>query len=168
MISGTMETIVWASVTGIGATVILDLWIAAGSRFFGISGPNWAMVGRWVGHMPAGRFIHENIGQAAPVKGELALGWIVHYVIGIAYGLLLVALWGEEWLKQPAIFPPMLLLWVFLIAPYFVMMPGMGKGIAASKAPKPGIERLKSVVGHSVFGIGMYLTALCIVKLTPV
>jgi hypothetical protein len=28
------------------------------------------------------------------VPGEHALGWTFHYVIAIAYGLLLVAIWG--------------------------------------------------------------------------
>lgn len=157
-----MESAVRASVIGIGATVILDLWIAVGSRLFGISGPDWAMVGRWVGHMASGRFVHANIDRASPINGELALGWMVHYVTGIVYGLILVTIWGGEWLRQPTILPPMLLLWMFLVAPYFVMMPGMGEGIAASRTPHPNLERLKSVVGHSVFGFGMYLVAISI------
>jgi hypothetical protein len=38
----------------------------------------------------------------------------------------------------------------------------MGMGIAGARTPKPTVTRLKSVVGHSVFGLGMYLTALAI------
>ena len=29
-----------------------------------------------------------------------------------------------------------------------------------AKTPKPNVTRLKSIVGHSVFGLGMYVTAL--------
>ena len=47
-----------------------------------------------------------------------------------------------------------------LVASYFIMMPGMGAGIAGGKTPNPNVTRLKSVVGHSVFGLGMYVTAL--------
>ena len=119
-------------------------------------------MGRWVGHMPAGRFAHENIGKAAPVSGEHAIGALVHYAIGIGYGLLLVGLWGAEWLRQPTLLPPMILALGLLVAPYFIMMPGMGSGIAGAKTPKPNMTRLKSVVGHSVFGLGMYVTALMI------
>jgi hypothetical protein len=32
-------------------------------------------------------------------------------------------------------------------------------GIAGSRTPKPNVTRLKSVIGHSMFGIGIYLTA---------
>jgi hypothetical protein len=110
--------------------------------------------------MPRGHFIHENIGKAAPVSGELAIGWVVHYAIGIGYGLLLVGLWGAEWLRQPTLLPPMILALGLLVAPYLIMMPGMGSGIAGAKTPKPNVTRLKSLVGHSVFGLGMYVTAL--------
>jgi len=155
-----MEIVLTGAIIGIGGTVILDLWAAFMQRVFGVPATNWAMVGRWVGHMPRGHFAHENIGKAAPVRGELALGWIVHYVIGIGYGLLLVSLWGAEWLRQPTLLAPMVLTLGLLIAPYFIMMPGIGSGIAGAKTPKPNVTRLKSLLGHSVFGLGMYVTAL--------
>ena len=156
------EVVLRAVIIGIGGTVVLDLWAALLSRFAGVPATNWAMVGRWVGHMPRGHFIHENIGKAAPVSGELAIGWIVHYAIGIAYGLLLVGLWGAEWLGEPTLLPPMILALALLVAPYFIMMPGTGSGIVGAKTPKPNVTRLKSAVGHSVFGLGMYATALVI------
>jgi DUF2938 family protein len=157
-----MEIAIRAVLIGIGATVILDLWAAFMQSVFNVPATNWAMVGRWVGHMPRGRFMHENIGRAAPVPGEHAIGWIVHYVIGIVYGLLLVGLWGVEWLREPTLLPSMILALGLLVAPYFIMMPGMGSGIAGARTPKPNVTRLKSIVGHSVFGLGMYVTALMI------
>ena len=157
-----MEIILRAVLIGIGGTVVLDLWAAFMQRVFNVPATNWAMVGRWVGHMPRGHFMHENIGKAAPVSGEHAIGWIVHYVIGTVYGLLLVGLWGVEWLREPTLLPPLILALGLLVAPYFIMMPGMGSGIAGAKTPKPNLTRLKSAVGHSVFGLGMYVTALVI------
>jgi Protein of unknown function (DUF2938) len=158
--TGGVETVLGAAIVGIGGTVILDLWATLLGRLFGVPATNWAMVGRWVGHMPAGRFRHENIAKAAPVSGELAIGWIFHYAIGIGYGLLLVALWGAEWVREPTLLPPLILALGLLVAPYFIMMPGMGSGFAGAKTPNPNVTRLKSVVGHSVFGLGMYVTAL--------
>lgn len=83
-----------------------------------------------------------------------------HYLIGIGYGLLLVAIQGVDWLRSPTLGAPMALSLGLLVLPYFVMMPGMGMGIAASRTGKPDIARLKSLAGHSVFGSGMYPTAL--------
>lgn len=132
-----MEMVLRAAALGAGATVILDLWIAMGARLFGISAPNWLMVGRWVGNMPSGRFVHADISQAAPVHGERALGWAVHYGTGVIYGWLLVALRGSEWLREPTLLPPLIMLWLLLAAPYFVMMPGMGEGLVACRARRP-------------------------------
>lgn len=158
----TIEIVLTAAIVGIGGTVILDLWSAFMQRAFEVPATNWAMVGRWVGHMSGGRFVHQNIGEATPIAGELAIGWVVHYVIGILYGLLLVGLWGVEWLREPTLLPPMILALALLVAPYFIMMPGMGSGIAGARTPRPNVTRLKSVIGHSVFGLGMYVTALMI------
>ena len=153
---------VYAWILGIGATIILDLWILIGQLLLNIPAPNWSMVGRWVGHMRQGQFIQQNLNTAPAIKMETALGWLVHYLTGIIYGYLLLLIWGHNWFQQPTILAPLTLLWVSLIAPFFIMMPGMGQGIAASKSSKPNFERLKSVVGHSVFGLGMYLTALAL------
>lgn len=156
--SSTADILFKAALVGAGGTVVLDLYASTMARVFGVAATNWAMVGRWLGHMPRGQFVQTAMSKADPVKGELAIGWIAHYAIGIGYGLLLVALWGTVWLETPTLLAPMILAWVLLAAPYFVMMPGMGMGIAGSRTPKPNVARLKSVVGHSVFGLGMYAT----------
>jgi formate hydrogenlyase subunit 3/multisubunit Na+/H+ antiporter MnhD subunit len=39
------------------------------------------------------------------------------------------------------------------------MQPAMGLGIAASKTPQPFINRIKSLINHSIFGCGLFLTA---------
>jgi hypothetical protein len=45
-------------------------------------------------------------------------------------------------------------------APLFVMQPAMGMGIAASKTPNPATARLRSLVVHAAFGVGLYVSAL--------
>ena len=52
-------------------------------------------------------------------------------------------------------------------APYLIMQPGLGMGIAASKTPKPNVARLRSLVNHTVFGLGLYLSALGLSLLLP-
>ena len=89
---------------------------------------NWAMVGRWFGNMAHGQFVQVATSEAAPFKGELAIGWIAHYAIGICYGLLLLALCGKVWLERPTLLPPMILAWVLLVAPYLIMDAGDGNG----------------------------------------
>jgi hypothetical protein len=153
-----------AALVGVGGTIVLDLWALFIARVMGLSATNWAMVGRWFGNIPRGQFVHETMTKAEPVKGELAIGWIAHYAIGIGYGLLLPAFWGQDWIDRPTLLPPMILAWVLLVVPYFMMMPGMGMGIAGSRTSEPNVTRLKSVMGHSVFGLGMYATAMALAQ----
>lgn len=157
-----------AALIGVGGTIVLDLWALFTTRVMGVPATNWAMVGRWLGNIPRGQFVQTAISQAEPVKGELAIGWIAHYVIGIGYGLLVLTFWGIVWLERPTLLPPMILVWVLLVVPYFIMMPGMGMGIAGARTPKPNITRLKSVMGHSVFGVGMYATAVVLARTWPI
>jgi len=58
----------------------------------------------------------------------------------------------------------MILVWVLLAAPWFMMMPGMGMGIAGSRTPRPNITRLRSVMNHSIFGLGLYATAMALAR----
>jgi Protein of unknown function (DUF2938) len=49
--------------------------------------------------------------------------------------------------------------------PFFIMQPGLGAGIAASRTPKPNASRLRSVVSHFVFGVGLYASAVLSARL---
>src|SRR5690606_24051114 len=46
-----------AAAVGIGGTLALDLWAFLLQRVFHTPATNWAMVGRWIGHMPKGQFV---------------------------------------------------------------------------------------------------------------
>lgn len=154
----TMETFFRAILIGAGATLVMDLW-AALVRQLGIPSLNFAMLGRWIGHLPRGRFVHESIARAAPIEGELAIGWVAHYSIGIGFAGLLLALFGLKWAYAPTLWPAMLIGLVTVIAPLFILQPALGAGIASMKTPAPVFNALKSVVTHTVFGFGLYLAA---------
>jgi hypothetical protein len=162
-----LEFVVRTMLIGIGATAVLDVWAQFSTRVLGASAPNWGLVGRWIGYFPRGRFAHENIARAAPVRGELMTGWCAHYAIGIFYAALLLAIWGPDWGRHPTPLPPLIVSLVALVAPFLIMQPGMGAGIAASKTPNPNAARLRSIVTHSVFGIGLYGSALLTAWLIP-
>jgi hypothetical protein len=164
---GEMETIFRTILIGIGATLVMDLWGLLLNRVFRMPLSNYALVGRWLGHMPAGRFMHASIAAAPAVPGEKIIGWTAHFAIGIAFAGLLVAIFGESWVRQPSIGPALLVGVVTVAAPYFIMQPGMGLGIAAAKAPKPNVVRLRSLVTHIVFGLGLYLSALVLAQVMP-
>lgn len=146
-------------VIGAGATALTDIW-AQGLRLFGLPGPNWAMPGRWFAHLPRGRIRHDDIAKSAPVAGELAIGWICHYLVGIAFAGILLAIWGVDWTRNPSFVPALIVSWATIGCGWFILQPGMGMGVAASKKPNAGQIRLLNIVSHTIFAIGLYGTAL--------
>lgn len=145
-----------ALLIGAGATAATDLWALARKRLFGTPAPNYGLVGRWLGHMPRGQFRHASIAAAPPAQGERLIGWTAHYLIGIAFAGLLLGVWGSAWLLAPTIGPALAVGIGTVAAPFLVMQPGMGAGIAASRTPRPALARLHSLVTHAVFGLGLY------------
>lgn len=143
---------------GVGATALMDLWLLLLARL-GVPTTSFALVGRWVGHLAHGEFAHAAISRAAPIRFERGLGWLTHYLVGIAYAVLLVALQGAAWLERPT-FLPALVFGVFTVAaPWFVMQPAMGAGFLALKTPTPLQNCLRNLANHSVFGAGLYVAA---------
>ena len=148
--------------TGIGATAITDLWSIVRKRLLGVASPNYGLVGRWIAWLPRGHFFHDPIAATPLVRGERAIGWMVHYLIGIAFAALLPALWGPEWIRQPTLLPALIVGIGTLAAPFLVMQPGMGAGVAANRAPRPTAARLQSLFTHAIFGLGLYASGLLV------
>lgn len=151
-----MHYLMCTLVIGVGATVVMDLWAIARKRWLDHAPPNYGLVGRWLAHMPHGRFRHDAITAALPVKGERLIGWTAHYLIGVAFAGLLLGIWGLEWIQHPSIGPALIVGIGTVAAPFLVMQPGMGAGIAASRTPRPAAARFHSLVNHAVFGLGLY------------
>ncbi len=154
-----MDPLTSTLLIGTGATATMDLWAIARKRLLGIPLPNYGLVGRWIAHMPRGRFRHDAIAAASPVRGERLVGWSAHYLIGVAFAAILPALWGPAWLEHPTIGPALMVGVGTVAAPFLVMQPGMGAGIAASRTPRPAAARIQSLLTHAVFGLGLYAAA---------
>lgn len=153
-----MEVAAKVVLIGIGATVVMDVW-AMIQKALGMPTLGYALVGRWAGHLRRGKFAHANIGRAEPIPGELALGWTIHYAVGLAFAALLVGVQGVAWLRDPSWMPAVAVGLATVVMPFFLMQPAMGAGIAASRTPTPWKNRLRSLATHAVFGYGLYLSA---------
>ena len=157
----TTEFAVRSVLMGVGATVVMDLW-AALLRRFGVPSLDMALLGRWVGHLAGGRWRHASIAKATPVRGERLIGWSAHYSIGIAFSALLLMVYGLEWAHAPTLLPALIVGIGTVVAPLFVLQPGMGAGVASRKTARPVFNAAKSVATHTVFGLGVYGAALVV------
>lgn len=147
---------------GMAASALMDAWSLVLRRRFNIPTLDYALLGRWVGHFPRGRFRHERIASARPVARERPLGWLVHYSIGVTFAFLLLAIWGLDWARTPTVWPALVVGLGTIIGPWFVMQPAMGAGIAGSRTPSPRATRLRNLGTHAVYGIGLYLSAVAL------
>jgi len=151
-----MNNFIFTLIIGTGATALMDLWGFARKPLLGISTPNYALVGRWIAHMTHGRFCHDSIAASPSVRGEIIIGWTAHYLIGITFAALLIGIWGSAWIHKPTIGPALIVGIGTVVAPFLLMQPSMGAGVAASRTPSPVSNRLQSLITHAVYGFGLY------------
>lgn len=149
-----------AIAVGVGATLVMDLWNLFLKRAFSIPSLNYCLLGRWLLHIPGGTLRHGSIAAAQQKPFECTAGWISHYTIGAAFAAGFVVLASGDWLARPTLLPALLYGIGTVVFPFFILQPSFGLGIAASRTPKPTQARLKSLVTHTVFGVGLYVCAL--------
>lgn len=152
--------ILGAIAIGLGASLLMDLWNLFLKRAFGIPSLNYCLLGRWLLHMPGGVFRHAGIGAAAVKPLECPVGWVAHYSIGVSLALGFVLVGPTDWMIRPTLGPALLYGLATVVFPFFLMQPAFGLGMAGSRTPNPLQARMKSLATHTVFGVGLYVSAL--------
>lgn len=152
-------------IVGLIATLFMDLWALIMSSFFNMKGLDYKILGRWISHIMKGQIKHNNILTIPPTAHEKLLGQLAHYLIGIFFAALLILV-DANCLIEPTLSSPLMIAMLTLVAPFFIMQPCFGFGIAASKTPTPWSNRLKSLMAHLAYGLGLYLSShiLAIIK----
>jgi hypothetical protein len=154
-----MDTLVHAAFIGIGATLVMDLWGAVRRPLFGFAPLDYALLGRWVGGIPRGQLSHTAIATSPRLPGERLIGWAAHYLIGITFAALLLVVAGDDWRMRPTLAPALLVGVGTVLAPFLIMQPAMGAGLAGARTPRPAMTRLQSLLTHTIYGLGLYLAA---------
>ncbi|PWB31421.1 DUF2938 domain-containing protein [Pseudomonas sp. SDI] len=155
-----------ALLIGVLATALADLCALLQKRVLGMQVANWPLVGRWFGYIfLKGQWRHASIARAPALAGEGLIGWGAHYLIGVLYAGLLLALCGIDWAASPSLLPALAVGLGTLVAPFLLMQPGMGLGVAASNTPQPNAARLRSVLAHGIFGLSLYVAAQLVAPL---
>jgi len=157
-----MEVVVDGVLIGVIATAGTDVWAAVVKHLMRLPTADWAMIGRWFGHMPKGIFRHHPIAASSPVAHELVIGWIAHYLTGIVYGVAYLCVVIAILAVEPSLASALIFGLVTLVAPWFVMQPAIGAGVFAAKTPRPGLTRMINLSMHAAFGASLYVGWLVI------
>ena len=111
--------------------------------------------------MDPARRLHPQTDHRNPqVRGETAIGWVFHYVVGIAYAALYLAIMKLGLNSEPTLFSAFAFAIVLLVAPWFVMQPALGFGFIAAHLQDRSTVRAINVSVHAIFGLGLYLGAV--------
>jgi hypothetical protein len=137
-----------------------DLWQYLLQTVAGLPPAPWGLAGRWVAWFPRGVFVHRPITATPAVHGEVAIGWVFHYAVGIAYAALYFAIMDAGVGSGPTLVSALVFALALLVAPWFIMQPALGLGFMAARAPKPAAVRTINMSVHAVFGLGLYIGAL--------
>jgi hypothetical protein len=160
-----LDYLIPAIAVGAGATALMDLWNLLVKLVLGIPSLDYCLLGRWICHMRHGTVRHVSIAAAAPMHLECVLGRIAHYTIGVVLGVVFVGLMPRGWLAQPTLLPPLIFGIITVALPFFIMQPSLGLGVASWKTRNPVQARLKSLMSHTAFGMGLYLCAVAMAAL---
>lgn len=147
-------------VMGVLATLSMDILGLLLKFTFNIPPANWTLIGRWFASLPQGKVFHDDIAQSPSLPFETGIGWFAHYAIGVLYAAVLIAVMGIDWLQAPTVLPPLVIGWVTVGAGWFLLQPGMGAGWAASKRANKWQIRGLNILGHTIFGLGLYAGAV--------
>ncbi|GHB34564.1 DUF2938 family protein [Salinicola rhizosphaerae] len=154
-------------VVGIGSTIVLDLWAWLVAKTTGMAGTDWGVVGRWLLDIPSGRVVLDSRpDRPAPGGREKTVGWLFHYLVGLAYAMLILLVWGVDYIADPKVVP---VFWVGVVisslAGLLILMPGLGGGILGRKLPNQAAIIAYVIIAHIAFAAGQYVFANLVVSL---
>ena len=147
-------------IVGLLATLTMDV-VAVIALRLGIAGrgprrtgPD--LIGRWIGYLLQGKFRHTDVLQTPPLRGELLLGFIAHYSIGIALTFVYLGL-SVVGHGRPTVLNAILYGVATTVLPWFIMFPSQGMGWLGRDAPGDAHLARVSLFNHLVFGLGIAL-----------
>jgi hypothetical protein len=139
--------------TGIGATLAMDLFSAVGRRTGLLHGPNIEWIQRWFASALCGRPFGVDVRSASAPALPLGATLLVHYAIGITLAVVYGVLVGSRGNLSTATGFGLLT----CALPWLLMFPGMGFGVFGVHAPSEALLVRTSLVNHLVYGLALGL-----------
>lgn len=151
------QVLLFAAACGTIATLTMDILATLSKRFGFLDGVSYTLIGRWVGALFRGNFLHRCILNSKPVTGERGIGLLAHYAIGMGLGVFYFVLLSMLDLS------PNQGLFAFAygtatsLLPWFILFPACGFSLFGHNGP-PGSRLFRtSLANHAFFGLGLAL-----------
>ena len=144
-------------ISGIVATMLFDAFQISLSYAYNINKSRWDLVGRYFFGFVDKIYIREDLESDKPVKNELLIGYIAHYLIGIIYGIIYVTI-NILFFNEPSLILAILFGFITVLGGWCIMMPyAFNLGFFASKKEERFQILTQNLIVHFIFGIGLYM-----------
>ena len=143
-------------ISGLIATIFFDLFNLALNFAYNIDKPRWNILGRYFLGYREGAFIRNSLFDDDEIDNELFWGYIIHYFIGIIYGLIYVLL-NNMLFDYPSILLAYTFGFLTVLGGWCFLMPfAYNLGFFASKAENTFKILSQNLIVHFVFGTGLF------------
>ena len=144
-------------ISGLFATIIFDLYNISINFAYNIDKPKWNFLGRYFLGYKEGRYVRKNLQDDDEVENELLWGYGIHYTIGIIFGLIYVFL-NVLFFNYPSLFIAYFVGFSTVLGAWCFLMPfAYNLGFFASKADTQLKIMIQNLIGHFVFGTGLFI-----------
>jgi uncharacterized membrane protein YagU involved in acid resistance len=144
-------------ISGIIATIIFDLFNISLKFAYNIDKPKWNFLGRYFLGYKEGRYIRKSLQEDDDEKNELLWGYIIHYLIGIIYGLFYVFI-NLLIFDYPSLLIAYVVGFITVLGAWCYLMPfAYNLGFFASKSDQQFKTLTQNLIGHFIFGTGLFI-----------
>ena len=149
--------IIQGLISGIIATIIFDLFNISLKFAYNIDKPKWNFLGRYFLGYKEGRYIRKSLQDDDDVENELLWGYIIHYLIGIIYGLFYVFI-NLLIFDYPSLLIAYVVGFITVLGAWCYLMPfAYNLGFFASKSDQQFKTLTQNLIGHFIFGTGLFI-----------
>ena len=143
--------------SGVIATLLFDLFQISITYAYGINKPKWDLAGRYFIGVSRGKYIQEDLVNEPTEHIELIVGYSVHYLIGIIYGIIYVII-NSLFMEEPSLIFALVIGFLTVLGSWCLMMPyAYNSGFFASKKENQKQILVQNLLAHFVFGVGLFL-----------
>ena len=144
-------------ISGIIATIIFDLFNISLKYAYNIDKPKWNFLGRYFLGYKEGRYIRKSLQEDDDEENELLWGYIIHYLIGIIYGLFYVFI-NLLIFDYPSLLIAYVVGFITVLGAWCYLMPfAYNLGFFASKSDQQFKTLTQNLIGHFIFGTGLFI-----------
>ena len=144
-------------IAGIVATVLFDIYQIALNYAYGINKTRWNLVGRYFIGLKNNKYFRDDLINDPLEKHELIYGYLIHYIIGIIYGLFYILI-NLIFYDEPSILIALIYGFITILGGWCIMMPfAYNLGFFASKSDEKFQLIVQGLLAHFVFGTGLFI-----------